>query len=166
MGLSFDAGGATVDTASYNNGDSQTIRMNEGMTISVGAAIPNDAARQFETVLSAGYKLGGAVGSNGGKDLTSMPITAMQFYRPNDVRLGIGASYFIDPKYKVEVKGSSQNFSVAFDSPVGLHAQIGWAPKNEKYAIDLRYTSVKFQVKGSSVKFDGSTVGLGMNVRF
>jgi hypothetical protein len=166
LGIYFDGGGEKIATASYTNGDSQSIRMNEGATFSLGAAFPNDAAGQFETVVNAGYKIGGAVGENGGKNLSSMPLSLTQFFRPNDMRLGVGASYFVDPKYKVDIKGSNQNFTVNFDSPVGFHAQIGWAPKSEKYAIDLRYTSVKFQVKGFSDKVDGSSIGLGANVRF
>jgi outer membrane protein W len=163
LGFGYDAGGDKLGTAFYTNGDSTNVNANQGAAFTVGAAIANDDAKQFETVASIGFKTGGPRAENGKVTFTSFPLTVMEYYRPSDVRLGVGLTYDMSPRFTVDAPNGSG--TVDFDNALGAVAQIGWAPLAQRYSVDLRYTSMNFKT-GNSAKVDGSSVGIYTSIRF
>jgi hypothetical protein len=179
LGLGYDGGGDELTTVQVNSNltgtSSQTVRVGQGAAFAVGAAFANDEAKQFETVATVGFKTGGPRADNGKATFTSMPLTLMQFFRPNDLRLGLGATYNIGPEFTQKLANS--NIDASYDDAMGVVAQVGWAPVAQRYSVDLRYTSIKYQLKsakfnGASLnvnnvaKADGSSVGIYGSVRF
>jgi outer membrane protein W len=179
LGLSYDLGGnklATVRVDSNIGGSSnQTVRVGQGATFSLGGAFINDQAGKFETVGSLGFKTAGPRAENGKVTFTTVPVTLMQYYRPGDVRMGLGVTYNISPEYEADLSGGNEN--IKYDDALGLIAQIGWAPLSQRYSLDLRYTSIKFKPNSANLngvnfstnnapKFDGSSLGFNATVRF
>jgi hypothetical protein len=179
LGLGYDGGGDELTTVQVNSSltgnSSQTVRVAQGAAFTVGAAFANDEAKQFETVASLGFKTGGPRADNAKATFTSMPLTLMQFYRPSDVRLGLGGTFNLSPEFTQKL--TNNNVEVSYDDAFGLVAQVGWAPLAQAYSVDLRYTSIKFQPKsakfnGTNIntsnasKSDGSSIGLYGSVRF
>ena len=176
LGSGYAVGGDRLGSVSVN-GSNINVNTNKGVAFSVGASITNDDAKQFETVASIGFKTGGPRAENGTVAFTSLPLTLMQHYRPNDMRLGLGVSYNISPEYKQNIDGQNDNGSLSFDDALGLVAQLGWAPVAQKYSIDLRYTSIKYTANAAKFgnvnynvsnlsKFDGSSIGIYSSIRF
>jgi outer membrane protein W len=179
LGLSYDLGGDKLATVTVDNNiggnSNQTVRLGQGATFSVGGAFANDQAGQFETVGSIGFKTAGPRAENGKVTFTAFPFTLMQYYRPSDVRLGLGITYNLSPEYEADLSGGNEN--VKYDDALGLIAQIGWAPLSQRYSLDLRYTSIKFKANSANFngvnynvnnapKFDGSSLGFNATVRF
>jgi hypothetical protein len=176
LGFGYDVGGDRLGTVSVNGSDTN-VNTNKGAAFTLGAAFANDDAKQFETAASIGFKTGGPRAKNGTVTFTSLPLSLMEFYRPNDVRLGLGLSYNMSPEYTQSIDGASDNGSLTFKDAMGLVAQVGWAPINQRYSVDLRYTSIKYQpnvlkVGGASYdasrlsKLDGSSLGFYTSIRF
>lgn len=166
LGIGYDRGGDQLGTAvDVNTGNRQTVRTNEGPEFSVGRVYCNDAAKQFETLVSIGYKNGGPIGKDGEVSFTSWPVTVMEFYRPNAIRLGAGLVYGLRPQYTTQGIGIPKTVN-KIDNALGLMAQIGWAPIGQQYSIDLRYTSIKYQPELLNRKLDGSTFGISASGRF
>jgi hypothetical protein len=154
LGLSYDFGGDKLGTAIFTNGNTRSVRANEGVMFTVGVAIPNDPAKQFETVASVGYKVGGPFAENGKLTFTTVPLTVMQFYRPSSVRVGLGLTYNIGPKYTQDAPGNAGNIN--FSDALGYIAQVGWAPVGRSFSVDLRYTAIRY--KADSANFNGKIV--------
>jgi outer membrane protein W len=176
LGLGYDVGGDRLGTVSVNGSDTN-VNTNKGVAFTIGAAMVNDEAKQFETSATIGYKTGGPKADNGTVSFSSIPLTIMQYYRPNDMRLGVGLNYNISPEYKQSIDGRTDNGGISFDDTLGLVAQIGWAPPAQKFSIDLRYTSIKYKASAAKFgnvnynvsnvdKFDGSSVGFYTSIRF
>jgi hypothetical protein len=178
VGMGYDGGGDKLASVTVNNSltgnSTQSVSVGEGVAFTVGAAMSNDDAKQFETVASIGYKTGGPRADNGKLTFTSVPLSVMEFYRPNDLRLGLGATYSISPEYTEDTPQSKGNIS--YDNALGFVAQVGWAPVQQRYSVDLRYTSIKYQASkanfgginyiGNGNKVDGSSVGIYGSIRF
>jgi hypothetical protein len=156
LGLSYDVGGDKLGTALFTNGNTRSVRANEGVMFTVGVAIPNDPAKQFETVASIGYKVGGPFAENGKLTFNTVPLTLMEFYRPGSVRIGLGLTYHISPKYTQDVPGNSG--SVNFSNTLGYIAQVGWAPTGRNFSVDLRYTAIRY--KEDSANFNGRIINV------
>jgi hypothetical protein len=179
VGLGYDGGGDKLASVTVNSNltgsSTQSVSVGQGVAFTVGAAMSNDDAKQFETVASIGYKTGGPRADNGKLTFTSVPLTLMEFYRPNDMRLGLGVTYSLSPEYTEDTPNSKG--SISYDGAVGLVAQVGWAPVAQRYSVDLRYTSIKYQPSSANFngvnysgsgapKSDGSSIGLYGSVRF
>ena len=165
-GIGWELGGDTLGYLNFADGSSVPVKANEGLMLYAGVIFPTGSYNDFSTQISVGYKYGGVRGSDGGATWTAIPLEAIEFYRINDLRMGLGISYHLNPQFSVSVPGTS--YVDKYDNALGLVAQIGWSPVRDPYGIDLRYTSIKFQ--GNNVvgpaSVSGSVVGLYANYRF
>lgn len=100
-------------------------------------------------MVTVGYKFGGVLAQNGSLLWNSVPLELVEFYRVNNMRMGIGAAYHTGNKLKYDDVPGVGTLNVNFDDALGGVVQIGWAPTNGRYTVDLRYTDIKYRVLGS-----------------
>ena len=155
----FDLGGDTLVTAVFTNGDSETVKANEGFYIGGGAAII-DAARNMEYHFSLAYKVAFVDASNGDIEWTRFPLEALAFYRFPRVRVGGGLVYHISPR--LEGSGVVGGLDVKFKNALGAVLQADWRI-TEKIAAGLRYTILEYDAKDA---FAGSAKSNGVGLTF
>lgn len=166
IGIGYEMGGDTLGNLNFADGSSVPVKANEGLLLFTGVIFPTGSYSNFSTQVSLGYKYGGARGGGGGAIWTAIPLEVIEFYRVNDLRMGLGISYHLNPQLSVSVPGTS--YVDKYNNALGFVAQIGWSPIKGSYGIDLRYTSIKYQ--GNNVvglaSASGSVVGLSGSYRF
>jgi len=164
-GLGFDLGGETLVSGSYTDGTTYSVKANQGFVLNGGVVIVTGA---FETQTTVGYKFSGPQASNGSITLSTVPIELMEFYRTNNLRMGLGIVYQNTPKLVINVPGSAANGTYNFDSALGTVAQIGWAPEKLPISIDLRYTAIKYKQStiANPKNVSGNSVGMSMSFFF
>lgn len=162
-GIGLDFGGDTLATAVYRNGTSSDVKADEGMVFNAGGVMIID---QYETQLTIGYKFGGPIARNGSVTWNTVPVELIQFLRANNVRIGLGFCYQLNPKLVVDTPGSS--YTNEYDNALGTIAQIGWAPVDMPFSIDLRYTSIKYKQNnvGNAEEISGNVVGVYSSIFF
>jgi Outer membrane protein beta-barrel domain len=159
----YDLGGDKVAEVVFTDGDSESIKANEGFYFGGGASIVTDAGTQ-EIELSISYKVGSVNGSNGDVEFRRFPLEALWFYRFAKVRLGGGLTYHLNP----ELDGSGVvggGLDVKFDDALGLVLQ-GDYRFGEKLTIGLRYTNLEYKVSGASAKAKADGLGVTFGYRF
>lgn len=144
LGLGFDLGGDELGTVVYSDGSTASVKANTGIALSMGALIRNGKDSAFSTQLSVGYKSGGPKMWSRDVNWSSFPLEIIEHYRFNNLRLGLGLSYQLNPQLKVDVP--TANFINKYNNAAGFIALLGWMPAGEHYSIDLRYTSISFQL--------------------
>ena len=166
IGLGMDFGGEELGKLYYTDGSSASVKANNGIAINAGAIIANGKNSPFSTQITLGYKFGGPRGDGGDVTWSAIPLEVIEYYRANNMRTGLGISYQIRPQLSVNLPASS--YTDSYNNAIGFIAQVGWAPVREHYSIDLRYTSIKFQLSGvqDAPMVDGSVAGLYASYRF
>jgi hypothetical protein len=166
LGLGYDRGSEDVGTVRFTNtGATQTAKANEGLELSVARVFANHESSQFETAISLGYKNGGPIGTDGEITFTAWPLLAMEFYRPSNIRVGVGLAYYLFPLVTTEFTKVPRTH-YKFDNALGSVVQIGWAPLGRSYSFDLRYAAIKFQSSEGFGKLNGNTFGAYASGRF
>ncbi|HUX91245.1 MAG TPA: hypothetical protein VMV48_11225 [Gallionellaceae bacterium] len=162
-GIGIDFGGETMASAVYTDGSSANVKANNGMVFNAGGVMIND---QYETQLTVGYKFGGPFAKNGSVTWDTVPLELIQFLRTNNVRIGLGFSYHINPRLMVDLPGS--NYTNNYENALGTIALIGWAPMHIPFSIDLRYTSIRYKQSNVSnpQENSGNVLGIYSSVYF
>lgn len=155
----FDLGGDTLVTAVFTNGETETVKANEGFYIGGGAAII-DAARNMEYHLALAYKIAVVEASNGDIEWTRFPLEALAFYRFPRVRVGGGLAYHMSPR--LEGSGVVGGLDVKFKNALGAVLQADWRI-TERIAAGARYTILEYDAKGA---FTGSAKSNGFGLTF
>ena len=165
LGFGLDLGGDTLVSGSYTDGSTYTVKANRGVVLNGGVVMVTGA---FETQTTVGYKFGGPQAKNGSITWDVVPIELMEFYRTNNLRMGLGLVYQKSPKLVIDVSGSLSNGTYNFDNALGTVVQIGWAPKKYPFSIDLRYTAIKYKQSNVANPKDisGNSPGLYMSFFF
>lgn len=164
IGLGYDFGGEELGKLTYADGSSASIKANNGIAINAGAILANGNTA-FSTQITLGYKYGGQRGTNGDVTWSAIPLDVIEYFRLKNLRMGLGLSYQISPQLNVNLpSGYTDKYNNAF----GLIAQFGWAPIGAHYSIDLRYTSIRYQLSEvpDAAMVDGSVAGLYTSLRF
>jgi outer membrane biosynthesis protein TonB len=166
IGLGMDFGGEELGKLYYTDGSSASVKANNGIAINAGAILANGKNSPFSTQITLGYKFGGPRGDGGDVTWSAIPLEVIEYYRESNLRMGLGISYQIKPQLSVSLPTS--NYTDTYNNAIGYIAQIGWAPVREHYSIDLRYTSIKFQLSGvqDAPMVNGSVIGLYTSYRF
>ena len=166
IGVGFDVGGDELGKVYFANGSAKPVNANQGYVLNVGTLIQNGKSRTFSTQLSVGYKLGGQWGDNGSVTWRSIPIEVIEFYQAENIRMGLGLGYHLNPRLEVSIPSSS--YTDQYNNALGMIAQLGWSPAKGYYSIDLRYTVVKFQPSsaGNNTIVKGNAAGLYTSYKF
>jgi hypothetical protein len=155
----FDAGGDTLVTVRFTNGDTQNVRGNEGFYFGGGAAIIDDA-RNMEYHVTLAYKFALIDADNGDIEWTRVPLEALAFYRFPRVRVGGGLTYHINPS--LEGSGVAGGLDIQFKNALGVVLQADWLI-TKTIALGGRYTMLEYDAKGA---FSGSGKSNGFGVTF
>ena len=160
VGIGYDFGGDKLYTATYTDGTTVDVKANQGFVINGGVVMVIDEV--YETQATVGYKFGGPTAKNGSITWDTVPVELMQFLRASNMRIGLGFSYHNSPKLVIDVPGSPSNGTYNFNNALGTIAQIGWAPKDMPFSIDLRYTAIKYKQSNIANAQDigGNVVGM------
>lgn len=158
----FDFGGDTLVTALMDNGDTETIKANEGFFVGAGAAIFNDA-RTVSTEITLNWKFTGISAENGDIEFTRFPVDALVFYNFPKARLGAGVTYHLNPELEGSDAGAAfvggGTGSEKYDDALGVLVQVDWRIA-EKVALGLRYTSLEYELPNSGAPaIDASGLG-------
>jgi len=163
VGFGVDLGGATIATGVYSDGTKVDAKANEGLLINGGVVMITD---KFETQLTVGYKSGGPKAQNGSITFDTVPVELMEFIRASNMRIGLGFVSQNSPKLVIDIPGTST--TTKYDNAIGSVAQIGWAPANSPFSIDLHYTAINYKPSNvvNAKSIYGNTFGLYMSFFF
>lgn len=166
IGLGVDFGGEELGKLYFTDGSSAAVKANNGLAFNVGAILANGKNSAFSTQVTLGYKYGGQRGTDGSVTWTAIPLELIEYYQLSSLRMGLGLSYQIRPQLNVNLPAS--NYTDKYNNAIGLIAQIGWAPAGKHYSVDLRYTSIKFQLSDvpDAPMVSGNVAGLYTSYRF
>ncbi len=146
----FDFGGETLVTAVFTNGDTDSIKANEGVFFGAGVAVFNDT-KTISSELTISWKYTSITAENGDIEFTRFPVDALLFYNFPKVRMGAGVTYHLNPE--LDGSGVAGGLSVDFDNALGFLAQVDWRIA-EKVAVGARYTALDYDEANG-----GGTVG-------
>jgi hypothetical protein len=152
----YDTGGDKLVTVTFTNGDTQSIRANQGFYFGGGVSVLNDD-KNIEFLGTINYKFAAVHADNGDITWTRIPIDALLFYRMQSFRVGGGLTFQLSPK----LKGSGQagNLNVNVDDAVGLLLQADYLLG--RVAIGARATFVDFKSGGATAKGNGVGITFG-----
>lgn len=140
-----DFGGDTMATVTFDDGDTQKIRGNQGFYVGGGVAII-DAERSMEYHLTAAFKFYFVDADNGDVEWTRVPLEALAFYRFERVRLGGGLTYHVNPR--IEGSGFATPLDIKFKNALGVVLQADWRA-TETLGLGVRYTFLEYEAKGN-----------------
>ena len=155
----YDTGGDKLVTVTFTNGDTQSIRANEGLYAGGGMSVLNDD-KNIAFLATVNIKYAAVHADNGDITWTRVPIDALLFYRAQSFRLGGGLTFQLSPKLKGS--GQASNINVNVDNAVGLLVQADYLLG--KVNIGLRGTFVDFKANG--VTASGNGVGVTFGITF
>jgi hypothetical protein len=155
----YDTGGDKLVTVTFLNGETDSIRANEGFYAGGGFSVLNDS-KDIEFLGTLAIKYSSITASNGDVTFTRLPLDLLAFYRWQSFRLGGGLTYVINPK--VKSSGIPGNANATLDNAAGVVVQGDYLLG--RVAIGLRYTALDYKVFGSTVKSNG--VGLSFGFTF
>ena len=163
VGIGMDFGGDVLLSGTYTNGSSWEARANQGLLLNAGVVV---VTGDFETQATVGYKFGGPTATNGSVTFDVVPVELMEFYRTGNIRAGLGVSYHNSPKLVVDVPGYGGNGTYKYDDAMGYVVQVGWAPAQSPFSVDMRYTAVNFKPQGGGTDVKASVIGLYASLYF
>ena len=153
----YDTGGDKIVNVTFTNGESDSIRGNEGLYVGGGISVLNDD-KNIEFQGTANYKYAAIHADNGDVTWTSIPLDALLFYRMQSFRVGGGLTFVMSPKLKGSGVAGGVNTTV--DNAVGLILQVDYLLG--KVAIGLRGTFVDYKANGVTAKGNGLGVSFGI----
>jgi hypothetical protein len=145
----------------FTDGDTASIKANEGLYIGGGASLLNDA-KSLELELTANWKYQAIEAKNGSIHWTRYPIDALMFYRTEHVRVGGGLTYHVSPKYSSS--GAAGDANVKLKNSLGevLQVEYRWG---ESGGVGIRYTNLEYGLDdGPKIRSNG--LGIEVTGRF
>ncbi len=157
--LAYDHGGDELAVA-YSNGTSDSIRAGTGLTLALGARLWLQEGMSMD--MTVGYKFDTVVATNGELDWSIIPIDMILHSQVQNLHLGLGLTYHIDPE--LTGTGAASHINYDFDNSMGLvmEAGIELVPNN---VLGLRFTNIDYTtVSGTEV--DADSVGFYWQAQF
>ena len=155
----FDFGGDTMVTVRFTNGDTESVKANEGGYIGGGVAIFSEA-KDWEFHVTLAYKYDAVDAENGDIEWTRIPLEALAFYRHQRVRFGGGLAYHMNPE--IEGSGVVGGLNIKFKNALGAIVQVDWLI-TDKIGLGARYTLLEYDAKAPAT---GSSKANGFGVSF
>jgi hypothetical protein len=155
----FDLGGDTMVSVTFTNGETESVKANEGGYLGGGLAIFSDA-KDWEFHITLAYKFSTIDAENGDIDWTRVPLEALAFYRYERVRFGGGLAYHLDPK--IEGSGVASGVNIKFKNALGAILQVDWLI-TEKIGLGARYTMLEYDAEAPA---RGSSKANGFGLSF
>jgi len=151
-----DFGGEKIITVTFTNGDTQSIRANQGLYVGGGVSVLSDD-KNIEFLGTVNYKYAGISAENGNVTWTRIPIDALLFYREEKFRVGGGLTYVVNPTMKVT--GIPGGGTVDVNDAVGLLLQADYLLG--KVNIGVRGTFITYKAGGQTASGNGGGITFG-----
>jgi hypothetical protein len=152
----YDTGGDKIVNVTFTNGQTDSIRANEGLYVGAGVSVLNDE-KNIEFLGTVNYKFASIHASNGDIDWTRVPLDALLFYRMEKFRVGAGLTYVMSPK--LSGSGVAGGVNTKVDDALGFLVQADYLLG--KVAIGVRGTFVSYKSGGQTAKGDGVGITFG-----
>jgi hypothetical protein len=164
VGLAFTSGGDSLVSVQYTTGSSKTIKAG-GMANFYGGFEYSFKDMPVSLQATIGWHYDRTAATNGNVVFARYPLEALAMYRANEsIRVGGGLRYASSPS--LSGSGVVSNLGTTkFDPSVGGIVKAEYLFGN-RYGAELRYVSESYKLKGTDTSFDGSHVGIGINVYF
>ena len=98
----------------------------------------------------------------GDATISSLPLELTAYIRNNNIRIGGGIAYHIDPEYEFCVDSLGCDH-YNFDDALGLIAELSIDLQQLAF-IGFRYTNIDYEIYGASI--DASNFGVNIGVKF
>ena len=172
ISVGYEPGGDKLIGVIFTNGDSASIRANEGVSASAGAMFYHTSDLTWQTQATFGVKYMPVYANNGRVESISYPFEFIGFYNTNLIRFGAGFVYQVNPH--VDTGGAVSPYQASMDNAFGYIAQIGFRAKKRKgFSVDLRYTAIRYSgdlvvggVSQAVSNVDGSSAGVVVSILF
>lgn len=150
LGLGFGAGGDTIDKFDISDGDSETIKANEGFAVYGGIKYEDEDLIAIKTTL--GFKFESVAASNGEASFDRMPLDTLFLLKVNQHYLGGGLTYHTDVTYKCKLDGFlGCDFAADFEKALGYviaYEYMATLPeKNMGVLLGARYNKLEYEFK-------------------
>jgi len=160
LGGGLTAGGDTIATVYYRNGDYQDLHA--GGLVAVYAGVDYRAAERFSLQGTVGYHADGSSGRNGHLTFSRYPLELLGHYHVSShIRVGGGLRYVIDPR--LSGGGVLSDQGVAFKNTFGgvLEGEyLLFGDQRSGVGFKLRFVSERYTDKNIGASSNGDHVGL------
>jgi hypothetical protein len=165
--LGFDFGFTPLAWARTASGRTDTVHVNEGLRLDVGAIIPNTADGVLETQVTLGGKGWGISASNGSATSYSFPVEVLECLNLGRFRAGAGVAAYLWPT--LQGSGIASSLTTHFDTALGPVAEVAFQTRlapfwregvEPRAGFALRYVWTRLDAPG------GSASGSGLGVSF
>jgi hypothetical protein len=160
-----DFGSKKLIEAELDDGSTRSLKANQGVNGSVGAAFLKLDGGRFATQATIGVEYSAITASNGTVRWLAFPLEVMEFAYLDPIRLGAGLSILLSPNVKGD--GFFEGIDADFKPSAGLALQADWvfrfkaSPRAGRMTIGARYVVQKLQVDVSGApKIDANAFGI------
>jgi len=153
----YDTGGDEIKAVTFQSGENDSIRANEGFYLGGGVSVLGDRRNvEFLGTLSLKYQRIHA--SNADITWSRVPLDALVFYRMQSFRLGGGLTYVLHPRLKGS--GDESGIDTAFPNALGAVLQADYLLG--RVSLGVRYTVLDYKSGGGTVESNGLGVSFGI----
>lgn len=165
--LGYELGGDKLLTSFLSGDDVDAVGTHDGLAIGGGLSLLS-AAKAFELELTGSYKFEQISTRNSDLVWRRYPIDLLMFYRFLGVRAGGGVTYHLAPE--ISGGGNLNAADAKFDNALGGIVQFDWltsgVESGSNVSVGLRYTFIKYQLKGGGAEFSSNGAGIHLQYRF
>jgi len=155
--LGFDSGGDTLANTSLED-----LRAGGGIKVAVGLQRYIGGFDDVGLIFSLGYLFDEIQADNGEAEIYALVAEFIYFREFGPHRLGIGASYHVNPRYKQDIDGFTP-LDVDFDNALGLVGRYGYVV-NKSVEFGFRYTLIDYEANATSL--DANSAGFFISSSF
>jgi hypothetical protein len=159
-------GGSTLETITFDNGETDSIRAGSGAYLALGVAhLIFD--QQMDIGLKGGILLDQVTAENdlGDKStlsFTRYPIDFFSHLWLGRHIMGGGISYHINPTFKSDANSHSTDY----ENALGVYAEYLYHFVNTGTALGVKYINISYTNESSGIETDGSGVGITFSQMF
>jgi hypothetical protein len=133
-----EGGGDEVATVTFEDGDTQTVRSGQGVSLAVGGHLRPNRESPFGVRATAGFKYVTTAADNAHITLTRIPLELVGTYElPNGINFAAGFVRHTAIKFRADGIGDD----LEFEDANGATAEVGWKWVALTYTV-MRYTDV------------------------
>lgn len=172
VALGYDQGGDRLLRVVFTDGSERTVRANQGVNLRLGAMFYHTEDLTWQTQATVGMQYNQIKATNGAAEWRAYPVEGIFFYNANLIRLGLGATYQLNPHLRTT--GVVSPYGAELNNALGWIVQAGFRPKKKQgLSVDMRYTFIRYSGSATYAGtpqhlsgVDGSSVGVYLTAIF
>lgn len=156
------SGGDTLKTAGVANGNVDSIRAGDGLSIMAGSGFEINQKTLF--LITAGIKQEVINSENDRISFVRYPLDLMVQFNTRKLIYGIGATYHFNPVYREETTTTKQ--TIDFKNAMGYQFDVRYVLFEGVYVAG-RYTKIEYEVENDPVNttYDGTSIGVLLGIQ-